>query len=90
MVGKTPKVVPAEQTVVLKSLVHVSDAHSEKFAIVEQPLQSSLSNSLLVPASLVSLPNQRPWHLPVMFKNETEHDIVILPKTVLADVNAVV
>uniref|UniRef100_A0A3B3R4V1 Gypsy retrotransposon integrase-like protein 1 n=1 Tax=Paramormyrops kingsleyae TaxID=1676925 RepID=A0A3B3R4V1_9TELE len=90
MIGKMPEMVPAGQTVVLTGLVNVPNAHSGKYGIVEQPLVSTLPNGLLVPASLVSLPNRRPWHLSVMLKNETEHDIVIPPKTVLADVNAVV
>lgn len=89
-IGKAPEVVPAGQTVVLESMVNVSSAHSEKYVIIEQPSASSLPSGLLVTASLVSLPTKQPCHLPVVLKNETEHDITIPSKTILADVNAVV
>lgn len=90
MIGKTPEVVPAGQTVVLEGLVNVSKAHSENYVIIEQPSESSLPSGLLVSASLVSLPRKQPCHLPVVLKNETDRDIIIPPKTILADVNAVV
>lgn len=90
MQGKSPEVVPARQTVVLEGLVNISNAHSEKYVIVEQPSASSLPGGLLVSASLVSLPMKQPCQLPVILKNETDHDIVIPPRTVLADVNAIV
>lgn len=90
MVGKTPKVVPAGQSVILEGMANVSSAHSEKYVIIEQPSTSSLPSGLLVSASLVSLPKKQPCRLPVVLKNETEHDIAIPSKTILADVNAVV
>lgn len=90
MVGKTPEVVPARQTVILESMANVSSAHSEKYVIIEQPSASSLPSGLLVSASLVSLPRKQPCHLPVVLKNETDHDIIIPSKTILADVNTVV
>lgn len=90
MVGKTPEVVPAGQTVILQCMTNASSAHSDKYVIIEQPSASSLPSGLLVTASLVSLPTKQPCHLPVVLKNETEHDITIPSKTILADVNAVV
>lgn len=90
MVGKTPEVVPAGQTVILEAMANVSSAHSGKYVILEQPSASSLPSGLLVTASLVSLPTKQPCHLPVVLKNETEHYITIPSKTILADVNAVV
>lgn len=90
MVGKTPEVVPAGQSVILEGMANVSSAYSEKYVFIEQPSLSSLPSSLLVLASLVSLPRKQPCYLPVVLKNETEHDIVIPSKTVLANINAVV
>lgn len=90
MVGKTPEVVPAGQSVILEGMVNISNAHSEKYVIIEQPSAYSLPNGLLVSASLVSLPRKQPCQLPVVLKNETEHDIVIPSKTILADIKAVV
>lgn len=89
MVGKTPEVVPAGQSVILEGMVNISSAHSEKYVIIEQPSASSLPSGLLVSASLVSLPKKQPCRLPVVLKNETDHDIVIPSKTILADINAV-
>lgn len=71
MVGKTPEVVPAGQSVILEVMVNISNAHSKKYVIIEQLSASSLPSGLLVSASLVSLPKKQPCHLPVVLKNET-------------------
>lgn len=71
MVGKTPEVVPAGQSVILEGMVNISNAHSKKYVIIEQLSASSLPSGLLVSASLVSLPKKQPCHLPVVIKNET-------------------
>lgn len=89
MTGKSPEVIPAGQSVVVEGVASIPTAHSEKYVLIEQSSTSSLPNGLLVSASLVSLPSKRLCHLPVVLKNETEHDISIPSKTVLADVNAI-
>lgn len=88
--GKSPEIVPAQQTVVLEGFVDIPSPHSERCAIVEQPSTSSLPGGLLVSACLVTLPRKQPCKLPMVLKNETDHDIVIPPRTVLADVKAIV
>lgn len=88
-VGKVPEVVPAGQSVILEGMACVSNAHSEKYVLLEQPSASSLPSGLLVSASLVSLPTKQPCLLPVEVRNETERDIIIPSKTVLADIHAV-
>lgn len=62
-------------------------AHSEKCAILEQAIVPALPGGLLVSASLVNLPSRQLCKLPIVLKNETNHDIVIPPGTVLAEVS---
>lgn len=82
--GANPEVVPANQTVVLEGVVNLPMPHSEKCAILEQTITPALPGGLLVSASLVNLPRRRFCKLPIVLKNETNHDIVIPPGTVLA------
>lgn len=53
-VGKIPEVVPSGQSVILEGMACVSNAHSEKYVLLEQPSASSLPSGLLVSGSLVS------------------------------------
>ncbi len=62
----------------------------EKWVSVEPPTTSSLPGGLLVASSLHSLPpRQRFAQLPVVLRNDTQTDIVIPPKAVIAEVHAV-
>ena len=56
-------------------------------AVVEPP--SALPDGLLVASCLINLPTRRSSSLPVVVKNETEHDIIIPPRTVLAELSAI-
>lgn len=87
--GNTPEVVPAGSTVVLEGLIHVTGSHTEKWVIIEPPSESSLPSGLLVASSLHTLPDKRPCHLPVLIRNETQSDIVIPPRTVLAEIHSI-
>jgi len=86
---KSQTVVQAGQTTVFEAMVYIPNPVAEKCAIIEQPSASPLPSSLLVLTSLVDLPVKKPCKLPVIIKNETDHDIVVLPGSVLADVNAI-
>lgn len=90
LTGKVPAVVPAGQTVVLEASVNVNPVNMQRDVVLEHPSASSLPNGLLVSAIAVTLPRKRQCFLPVVVRNETNHDIVIPPKTPLADVNAIV
>lgn len=90
MQGKTPEVIPAGRTVVLEGCVSVHASYTDKWAILEPPSTSSLPGGLFVSSCLLTLPTTRHHsRLPVVLKNETEHDITIPPRTVLAEVNAI-
>lgn len=85
----TPEVVPAGSTVVVKGWVHMSAAHKEKWAVVEAASASSLPGGLLVASSLCTLPVKCPCLMSILLRNETQHDITIPPRTVLAEIHAV-
>lgn len=88
--GNQQEVVPAGCTVVLDGLIHVTGPLFEKWVSVEPPTTSSLPGGLLVASCLHSLPSrQRFAQLPVVVRNDTQTDLVIPPKTVIAEVHAV-
>lgn len=89
LIGKLPKVIPAKQTTVVEAFVHVDHLNMQRDVILEQPSASSLPNGLLVSAIAITLPSKRLCHLPVILRNDTNRDIVIPPKTVVAAVNAI-
>lgn len=61
---------------------------NEKFVVIEQPSLPSLPGGLLVTASLVDIPQQRPYKLPVVISNESDNDIVIPAKCAIAEISA--
>lgn len=81
--------VPGGHTVALEGSVHVGSSLVEKWAVVENPTSPYLPGGLLVGNCLVTLPAKRLGTLAVMVKNETEHDVIIPPKTVIAELSAV-
>lgn len=80
---------PAGSTVALEGQVHMSGAHKDKWAVVEATSVSSLPGGLLVASSLCTLPVKRPRSMSILLRNETQHDITIPPRTVLAEIHAV-
>ncbi len=85
-----PEVIPAGCTVVLDGLMQVKGPLFEKWVSVESPMSSSLPGGLLVASSLHSLPaRQRIAQLPVVMQNETQTDLIIPPRAVIAEAYAV-
>lgn len=89
MPNTAPEVVPAGSTVVLEGQAHVSGAHEERLVSVEPASGSSLPGGLFVVSSLSILPVKRSCSMPILLKNETQHDIAISARTVLAELHAV-
>ncbi len=88
--GNQQEVVSVGCTTVLDGLVQVKAPLFEKWVSVEPPTTSSLPGGLLVASCLHSLPpRQRFAQLPVVLRNDTQTDIVIPPKAVIAEVHAV-
>lgn len=86
--GRSSKVIPAGETVVVEGVALAYCLQNEKFVVIEQPSLPSLPGGLLVTASLVDIPQQRPYKLPVVISNESDHDIVIPAKCAIAEISA--
>ncbi len=84
----TPTVVPAGQNVVLEGVVSVKGQVAERWAVMEPPSYSPFPGGLLVASCLFNLPQHPSRKVPVVLKNETEHDIIIPGKSVIADIHA--
>ncbi|KAG1952345.1 interleukin-1 receptor accessory protein-like 1-A [Pimephales promelas] len=87
--GEMPEVVAAESTVVLNGCVNIVGPVSETWVTVEPSASSSLPGGLLVASCLHSLPPKRNIQVPVVLKNETQVDLTIPPRAVLAEVHTV-
>lgn len=87
--SNAPEVAPTGGTVVFDGLFHVGGTQSEKWVALEAPSGSSLPGGLLMASSLFTLPLKRPYRMPVLLRNETQSDITIPPKPVLAEIHAV-
>ncbi|KAG1946284.1 interleukin-1 receptor accessory protein-like 1-A [Pimephales promelas] len=85
MRGRDRKLIPAGETVVLEGVASVKEFHTERSAIIGYPSSSSLPGGLLVQPCLVELPGR----LPVVVLNESEHDIIIPAKSVIAELSAI-
>jgi len=85
--GKNPEVVPAGKTVVIEGFALVNDFQTERTVVVEHSSSSSLPGGLIVKSCLVDLPNQRPFKLPVIVSNVSDHDVVIPAGCKLADIS---
>lgn len=82
-------VVPAGQTIVMGGKIHMNSAHADRFVVVEASSKSSLPRGLLVANTLNSLPVKHSCSMSILLKNETQHDITIPPRAVLAEIHAV-
>lgn len=89
MQGRDRKVIPAGETVVLEGMVSVKEFHNERSVVMEYPSSSSLPGGLLVKPCLIDLPCRQPGRLPVFISNESDHDITIPAKTVIAELSAI-
>lgn len=87
--GKNKETIPAGKTVVLEGDVLVKEFHTEGSAILEYPSASSLPGGLLVKPCLVNLPSRQPCKLPVIISNESERDVTLPAKSVIAELSAI-
>uniref|UniRef100_A0AAR2JKB7 Gypsy retrotransposon integrase-like protein 1 n=1 Tax=Pygocentrus nattereri TaxID=42514 RepID=A0AAR2JKB7_PYGNA len=86
---KTPQLISAGQFVVVNGCAVVKEYTNETKAILEHPTWSSLPGGLLVQPCLIDVPSQPPYKVSVMLKNESERDIVIPPKCILAELSVI-
>lgn len=87
--SKDPETISPGQTKVLAGSVTCRIPDVGKWVVVETPKTSSLPGGIMVTNGLVSLPPHSPRCIPVIVKNESDHDIIISPKSVIAELNAI-
>lgn len=83
--GRKQEVLPAKQKVLLEGYMCVNSVNTEKYALVEQPSRSTLPGGVFVDCCLISLPEHGSNKLPVILRNETEHDIILPTNCVIAE-----
>lgn len=86
--SNVPEVMSAGQTVVVEGSVAVPGG-VDKCVVVEHPSDSSLPGGVFVKRCLLTPSNGQPVRVPVVLKNETEHDIAIPPRCMIAELHAV-
>lgn len=87
LLGKSAQIIPAGKTVVLEGVSSTNRFQDEKSVLIEHPNLPSLPGGLFVKASLVDLPFRRPYKIPVIISNESDHDIAIPPKCTIAQMH---
>lgn len=87
--GRTHEVLPANQKMMLEGFVHVKQAESEQWAMIESPATSSLPGGVFVDNCLISLPKHGSYKVPVLLRNETGHDITLPTNCVIAELATV-
>ncbi len=85
--GGMPEMVTAGSTVVLNGCVNITGPLSETWVTVEPSASSSLPGGLLVASCLHSIPPKRNVQIPIVLKDETQVDLTIPPRAVLAEVH---
>lgn len=85
---QVPETIPAGKTVVLEGSVRMSNPVNDRWVIVEAPQTSTLPGGILVSSCLLTLPAKGNC-LPIVLKNESQHDVIIPPKNLVAEVNSI-
>lgn len=88
IMGTKPECVPAGQTLVLEGSISTHELSSDKWVLMESPSETPLPGGLLCTSCLVTLPPRTSQKIPVILKNETEHDILVPAKSVIAELHS--
>lgn len=83
--GQSQDVLPANQKVMVEGFVFSNQAESEQWALLEQPTSSSLPGGVFVDCCLITLPKHGSYKVPVLLRNETDHDITLPTNCVIAE-----
>lgn len=68
-------------------LVSVSDVYTEKWALLEPPTSSSLPGGIFIDSRFITVPSYAPRKIPVVLRNETNHDIILPTNCVIAELS---
>lgn len=85
LMSKNPVLIPAGHTIVLEGSAKINHLTTDQWGIIEHPV-SPLPGGLCIQNCLVTLPNSSPYTVPVIMKNESEQDVLIPPRTIIADI----
>lgn len=85
--GRKQEIIPAGQRVALDCAMRVHATHTEPYALVEQPTLSSLPGGIFIEQCLISIPSQTPNRFSVWVRNQTDHDIAMPRRCVVAQLS---
>ena len=72
----------------MEGVVNARCVPTEKWVVVEPLSSYSLPGGVMVTCCLLTIPTRAPYRLPVVLTNETQHDIAIPPRSVIAELTA--
>ena len=84
----TPQLIPAGETSLLEGIAVAYSLQNEKAVIIEHPTSFHLPGGLMVQSYLVDFTSHNPHLLPVPVKNESDHDLYLPPRAMLAEISA--
>ncbi|KAL3987009.1 ubiquitin carboxyl-terminal hydrolase 12/46 [Sarotherodon galilaeus] len=84
-----PQTIPAGKTVALEGLIFGRCLQAEKAVLVEHPTSSPLPGGLMVPSCVMDFPSHQPYHLPVVICNQSDHDVTLPAKAIIAEISAI-
>lgn len=85
----SPQTISAGETIILDALAIAPALQGEKAVIIQHPTSFSLPGGLMVKSTLVDLPALHPCHLPVVLTNESDHDVILPARAMIAELSAV-
>lgn len=80
--------IPAGQTILLEGIAVSHSLQTEKAVMVEHPTSFHLPGGLMIQSCLVDFSSQHPVLLPVPVTNESDHDVILPPQAMLAEISA--
>ena len=86
--ASSPQTIAAGQTVVMEALAIAPALYGEKAVIIQHPTSFALPGGLMVKSCLVDLPPFHPCYLPVVLRNESDHDIILPAHVSIGELSA--
>lgn len=87
--GSTPATIPAGEKVILQGVAGTRTVTNESWVLLEPPSMSSLPGGIFTDCCLITMPTQHPYKVPVILRNETEHDITLPTNCIIAELAVV-
>lgn len=87
--GSTPATIPAGEKVILQGVAGARTVTSESWVLLEPPSTSSLPGGIFTDCCLINMPTQHPYKVPVILRNETDHDITLQTNCIVAELTVV-